>query len=164
MTDQALSPRVATTVRRPLSALSSPREVVRQFTPNWFTASMGAGILAVGLSLFPVALPGLRTVAEALWLFNIALFGLFCALYAARWIAYPKEAARIFGHSVVHVLRRHPHGASDHHQRQPEGRHQLGEGLGRPSRSLVETCSRRSANMAWAVHTPSTAPTTCAPT
>ena len=104
MTDQALSPRVATTVRRPLSALSSPREVVRQFTPNWFTASMGTGILAVGLSLFPVALPGLRTVAEALWLFNIALFGLFCALYAARWIAYPKEAARIFGHSVVSMF------------------------------------------------------------
>lgn len=26
---------------RPLSNLSSPREVVRQFTPNWFTATMG---------------------------------------------------------------------------------------------------------------------------
>ena len=88
----------------PFSSLSSPREVVRQFTPNWFTASMGTGILSVGLSLFPLSVPGMRAVAEGLWLFNIGLFTLFCGLYAARWIAYPREAARVFGHSVVSMF------------------------------------------------------------
>ena len=32
-----------------------------------------------------------------------------------------------------------------------------------PSRSLCETCSRGSPNMAWAVHTPRIAATTCTP-
>lgn len=30
-------------IRKPLSRLAHPREAVRQFTPNWFTATMGAG-------------------------------------------------------------------------------------------------------------------------
>jgi len=89
---------------RPLSGLSSPREVVRQFTPNWFAATMGTGILALALAQFPVSVPGLRTTAEGLWLFNIGLFCLFTALYAARWIFYFDGAKRIFGHSVASMF------------------------------------------------------------
>lgn len=32
---------------RPLSALSSKREVVRQFTPSWFTVTMSTGIVGL---------------------------------------------------------------------------------------------------------------------
>lgn len=88
----------------PLSRLSSPREVVRQFTPNWFTATMGTGILALALAQFPLAVPGLHTLGEALWLFNIGLFTLFSLLYAARWIWFFEGARRIFGHSVVSMF------------------------------------------------------------
>lgn len=35
---------------RPLASLQSPREIVRQFTPNWFAATMGTGILALALN------------------------------------------------------------------------------------------------------------------
>ena len=35
---------------RPLSNLSHPREMIRQFTPNWFAATMGTGILALALA------------------------------------------------------------------------------------------------------------------
>ena len=31
---------------RPLRQLEHPREVIRQFTPNWFAVTMGTGILA----------------------------------------------------------------------------------------------------------------------
>jgi C4-dicarboxylate transporter/malic acid transport protein len=89
---------------KPLSHLDSPREVVRQFTPNWFAATMGTGILAIGLAQFPGRIPGLRAVAEGLWLFNIGLFALFSALYAARWIFFFDGARRIFGHSVVSMF------------------------------------------------------------
>ncbi|WP_304486019.1 hypothetical protein [Rahnella variigena] len=38
---------------RPLSELSSPKEAIRQFTPNWFAATMGTGILSLSLAQFP---------------------------------------------------------------------------------------------------------------
>jgi C4-dicarboxylate transporter/malic acid transport protein len=89
---------------KPLSRLDSPREVVRQFTPNWFAATMGTGILALALAQFPAHVPGLRTVGEGLWLFNICLFAVFSLLYAARWVFFFDGARRIFGHSVVSMF------------------------------------------------------------
>ena len=89
---------------RPLSRLDSPREIVRQFTPNWFAATMGTGILALALAQFPGNVPALRSVAAGLWLFNIGLFALFSILYAARWIFFFDGARRIFGHSVVSMF------------------------------------------------------------
>ncbi|MCX7109684.1 MAG: TDT family transporter [Proteobacteria bacterium] len=89
---------------KPLSRLSHPREVVRQFTPNWFAATMGTGILALALAQFPVYIPGLKAIAEGLWFFNILLFGLFSILYAARWVFFFDGARRIFGHSVVSMF------------------------------------------------------------
>lgn len=88
---------------RPLSRLASPREVVRQFTPNWFAATMGTGVLAIALALLP-GLPQLKPAGHALWLFNIALFAVCSLLYAARWIFFFDGARRIFGHSVVSMF------------------------------------------------------------
>ena len=88
---------------RPFSRLPRPREVVRQFTPNWFAATMGTGVLAIALALVPAA-PGLKPVGHALWLFNIVLFTACSLLYAARWIFFFDGARRIFGHSVVSMF------------------------------------------------------------
>lgn len=93
----------SSSVRSPPS-LPALREVVRQFTPNWFAATMGTGILALALAQFPIAIPGLRAVAEGLWVFNIGLFALFAGLYAARWILFFDGAKRVFGHSVVSMF------------------------------------------------------------
>ena len=79
-------------------------EVVRQFTPNWFTVTMGTGVLALALNQFVSAVPGLYGIALALWAFNIALFTLFSALYAARWIFFFHNARRIFSHSVASMF------------------------------------------------------------
>lgn len=89
---------------KPLSHLQHPLEAIRQFTPNWFAATMGTGVLALALAQLPVAIPGLRAVAEGLWLFNILLFALFTAAYTARWVLFFDEARRIFGHSTVSMF------------------------------------------------------------
>ncbi|KFC65735.1 C4-dicarboxylate transporter/malic acid transport protein [Devosia sp. LC5] len=85
---------------RPLSRLASPTDAVRFFTPNWFAATMGTGILAIALGQFP-DLPLLFAAGTGLWLFNIALFTLFTALYATRWITHFSGAKRILAHSSM---------------------------------------------------------------
>ncbi|QJD68846.1 TDT family transporter [Xanthomonas campestris pv. badrii] len=89
---------------RPLAALSGPRELVRQFTPNWFAATMGTGIFALALAQLPRHNPGLAAVGELLWLCNGALFLLFSLLYAARWALFFDEARRIFGHASASLF------------------------------------------------------------
>ena len=83
---------------RPLS------EVVRNFTPNWFTVTMGTGVLALALNQAPLDVPGLRALAIALWLANIGLFTLFSTLYIARWFFFFDGARRIFGHPVMSMF------------------------------------------------------------
>lgn len=88
----------------PLAALDHPREVIRQFTPNWFAATMGTGILALASPQVPRIGPSLQGLGEALWLVNIVLFLLFSALYGARWLLFGHEAKRIFGHNSVSMF------------------------------------------------------------
>ncbi|MDD0996548.1 TDT family transporter [Pseudomonas sp. TNT2022 ID1044] len=89
---------------KPFRHLQHPMEVIRQFTPNWFAATMGTGVLALALAQLPGANPALHAIAEVLWLFNILLFLLFTGLYAARWLLFFSEARRIFGHSTVSMF------------------------------------------------------------
>ncbi|AUG03581.1 C4-dicarboxylate ABC transporter [Pseudomonas sp. 09C 129] len=89
---------------RPLSQLQHPREAIRHFTPNWFAATMGTGVLALALAQLPLRIPGLHLLAEGLWLFTIGLFVVFSAAYAARWVMFFDEARRIFGHSTVSMF------------------------------------------------------------
>jgi C4-dicarboxylate transporter/malic acid transport protein len=73
---------------------------VRQFTPNWYAATMGTGILAIGLAQFP-ALPELKAVGEGLWLLNIGLFTLLTLALVLRWTRHFDEAAQIMRHPVM---------------------------------------------------------------
>jgi C4-dicarboxylate transporter/malic acid transport protein len=92
------------TPRKPFSQLSHPREVIRQFTPNWFAATMGTGILSAVLTQLPVHVPGMFQLAEALWMLNIVMFLTFSFLYTARWVLFFDEARRVFGHSTVSMF------------------------------------------------------------
>jgi C4-dicarboxylate transporter/malic acid transport protein len=96
--------RMTATIARPKPAPGGLMETVRQFTPNWFTVTMGTGALALALNQFPVAIPGLHQIAMALWLADIVLFALFTLLYAARWILFFEGARRIFAHSVMSMF------------------------------------------------------------
>jgi C4-dicarboxylate transporter/malic acid transport protein len=87
---------------RPFSQLAHPLEVIRQFTPNWFAATMGTGVLA--LAFHQLRIPLLDSLAEGLWWLSIGLFVLFCVLYGARWVLFFDEARRIFAHSTVSMF------------------------------------------------------------
>ncbi|MFG1463166.1 TDT family transporter [Xanthobacter sp. DSM 24535] len=78
--------------------------MVRQFTPNWFGATMGTGVLALALNQFPVDIPALHLIGRTLWMFNVLLFTLFSCMYAARWIFFFDEASLIFRHPVVSMF------------------------------------------------------------
>jgi C4-dicarboxylate transporter/malic acid transport protein len=97
----ALTVHPANEIQQPTPRLMA---TIRQFTPNWFTATMGTGIVALALNQFPLPIPGLHAIGRTLWLANILLFVLFSALYAARWLMFPGEARRIFGHSVMSMF------------------------------------------------------------
>lgn len=79
-------------------------DIIRQFTPSWFTVTMGTGILALALNQAPFATSGVRAVAEGLWFTNIGLFVIFTALYVARWLLFPDEAIRVFSHPVMSMF------------------------------------------------------------
>ncbi|MGE4481328.1 TDT family transporter [Acidocella sp.] len=85
---------------RPFSHHEHPGEIVRQFTPNWFTVTMGTGVLALLLDQMPGP-AWLPALAADVWRLNIVLFSLFSCLYLAHWLFYPRQAAKIFKHSVV---------------------------------------------------------------
>lgn len=119
---------------RPLCPARGLPRAVCQFTPNWFTVTMGTGVLALALNQFPVPVLGLhQAVHQAsawlapsalerldgfidqihqglyitgrwLWLFNIGLFALFSLLYAARWLFFFGGAHRVFQHSVASMF------------------------------------------------------------
>ncbi|MFA6117575.1 MAG: TDT family transporter [Sphingomonas sp.] len=89
---------------RGLPRFDDLRDIIRQFTPNWFAATMGTGILALALPQVPTIGPALAPFGEALWLFDIALFGLFAGLYGARWILFTNEARRVFGHESMSMF------------------------------------------------------------
>lgn len=90
--------------KQPFAALSNSREIIRQFTPNWFAATMGTGILALALGQLPGNISALTQLGEILWLFNIVLFGIFTAMYTARWVLFFNEARQIFGHPTVSMF------------------------------------------------------------
>jgi C4-dicarboxylate transporter/malic acid transport protein len=76
----------------------------RNFTPNLFTATMGTGALALVLNQYPFEVPGLHLLGAGLWITNIALFSVFCGLYAARWALAFDEAAGEFDHPVMSMF------------------------------------------------------------
>ena len=87
-------------MRQPLHVLEHPREAVRNFTPNWFTVTMGTGILALMLAKFPYHVPGLVPAGRALWVLNLLLFAVASLLFVARFAAFPREALASLEHPV----------------------------------------------------------------
>ena len=85
---------------RPLKQMSHPTDLIKQFTPNWFTMNMGTGILSLMLAAFPYKVAGLHLIAESLWIINIALFAVFSVLFIGRFAFYFESAKKLLGHPV----------------------------------------------------------------
>lgn len=85
-------------MNKPFYQLKQPYDIIRQFTPNWFTMTMGTGVVALILPEFAPDHALLWQSAGYLWQFNTLLFVLFTLLYILRWVIYPHEAKQIFKH------------------------------------------------------------------
>lgn len=85
-------------MKKPFYQLEQSRDVIRHFTPNWFTATMGTGVVAMILAQLPFASSVLFMLATKLWQFNILLFITFSILYGLRWLLFSIEAKQILNH------------------------------------------------------------------
>ena len=79
---------------------NDPKEILRHFTPNWFAATMGTGVLALMLGDFPYGHPALTVVAQALWCVNVLFFALFSLMFLSRAVFFPESFRRLFHHPV----------------------------------------------------------------
>lgn len=82
----------------PWTRVAHPSEVVRQFTPNWFTATMGTGILALTVAQLPFAVGTMHAIGTVLWLGNIVLFTLFSVLTIGRSVFFWESFKPLFSH------------------------------------------------------------------
>ncbi|EFN55440.1 hypothetical protein CHLNCDRAFT_35385 [Chlorella variabilis] len=81
---------------RPLSALDSPKEAVRRFTPSWFTVVMSTGIVGQVIGTFPYDAPGKLQAGWAFWWLSLVLFCIFLAMLIGRFVFFWKEALLLF--------------------------------------------------------------------
>lgn len=86
---------------KPFQQLTQMQYMIRHFTPNWFTVTMGTGVVALILAELPVAESLMWSLGAILWQINILLFLLFGTLYGLRWILFPIEAKQIFKHPTM---------------------------------------------------------------
>ena len=91
-------------MQKPFTQLGQRHNIIRQFTPNWFTISMGTGVVALIVSEFPMLKAFTWQLGTGLWYFNILLFVLFSVLYGLRWAFYPHEAKQIFQHPSMSLF------------------------------------------------------------
>lgn len=75
--------------------------VVRQFTPNFFTVTMGTGIVMLDLLAL---LPGHPALAAGLWLADTALYALFAVLFTARLILFPETVEPMLRHPTMSMF------------------------------------------------------------
>ncbi|KAK8910614.1 hypothetical protein QC760_001554 [Botrytis cinerea] len=66
------------------------RKIVRNFTPSWFSATMGTGIVSILLHNLPYNGAWLKYISVIIFVFNIFLFCTFLAISLARYILYPQ--------------------------------------------------------------------------
>ena len=91
-------------MQKPFTQLGQRHNIIRQFTPNWFTVSMGTGVVALIVSEFPMLKALTWQLGTGLWYFNILLFVLFSVLYGLRWAFYSHEAKQIFQHPSMSLF------------------------------------------------------------
>lgn len=85
---------------RPLTHKQHPAEVIRHFTPNWFTMNMGTGILLLMLHAFPYPFPGQAALVHGLWWADAGFYVLFSLLFIARLSLGRDSVRRLLDHPI----------------------------------------------------------------
>jgi C4-dicarboxylate transporter/malic acid transport protein len=77
----------------------NPIEIIRHFTPSWFSVNMGTGIISILLYNFPFQFTGLHTIAFVIFLINVVIFCLFFVMTVARYVFFPDVIQKMLKHS-----------------------------------------------------------------
>ncbi len=76
-------------------------QIVKNFSPSWFAAVMGTGVLALGAARLDLEYPPLAYVAGVLHWFNVVLFLVLLLPWTFRWFqAWPQAVGELV-HPVV---------------------------------------------------------------
>ncbi|KAJ1879637.1 Plasma membrane sulfite pump involved in sulfite metabolism [Coemansia sp. RSA 1722] len=75
-------------IQRPMRKLETKSDIIRGFSPAWFTATMGTGAIASLTYSFPYSNRPLEYIGMGIGLFNIILYIVCLVLFAARLIKY----------------------------------------------------------------------------
>ncbi|VXB25896.1 TDT family transporter [Nocardioides sp. AX2bis] len=81
-------------VRRSFLADLQGQPALGKIGPNWFASVMGTGIVANAAVTLPVAIPGIRAFAVAVWLLAVALLVVVTAATAGHWVHHRDVARR----------------------------------------------------------------------
>jgi C4-dicarboxylate transporter/malic acid transport protein len=68
------------------------RAAFANITPNWFATVMGTGIVATAAITLPVAVPGRRIWADAIWILALAVLIVVAMATVGHWRWYPATA------------------------------------------------------------------------
>jgi C4-dicarboxylate transporter/malic acid transport protein len=77
-----------------LRDLRDPRQILGSIGPNWYASIMGTGIVANAAATLPVAFPGLRTAATAVWILAALLLVGLTVVWLLQWILRPGTPSR----------------------------------------------------------------------
>ncbi|KAJ9194722.1 hypothetical protein DTO164E3_7143 [Paecilomyces variotii] len=76
------------------------RRIVRNFTPSWFSVTMGTGIVSVLLNSLPYNGIWLYWIANVIFALNVLLFVAGCVVSFLRYVLYPE----IFKAMIMHPV------------------------------------------------------------
>jgi C4-dicarboxylate transporter/malic acid transport protein len=79
----------------------SLRDLIQNFTPNWFSVTMGTGVTGLCLASLPWEKPWIHDLASAIWLINVGLFIIFFLLWISGIILFPQLQLRMLKHSTL---------------------------------------------------------------
>ncbi len=91
---------MASNIKKSSSNRKNLKELIRHFTPNWFTMVMGTGILFLMIGAFPYHFPGQKHLAITLGIINVFLLAIFSIMFASRLIFFFKDARRLLDHPI----------------------------------------------------------------
>ncbi|KAF7899158.1 uncharacterized protein EAF01_008371 [Botrytis porri] len=74
------------------------RKIVRNFTPSWFSVTMGTGIVSILLHNLPYNGAWLKYISIVIFVLNIVLFCTFLGISLVRYILYPQIWSAMIRH------------------------------------------------------------------
>ncbi|KAL4911832.1 voltage-dependent anion channel [Aspergillus aurantiobrunneus] len=80
------------------------RRVVRNFTPSWFSVTMGTGILSMLLNTLPYNGRWLYWVSVSIFALNVLLFLIACIISFLRYALYPEIFRAMISHPVQSIF------------------------------------------------------------